>query len=111
MPFDRPIATSAELLASLERAAALIGRESRWCRGKEISADGRRCLIGALKAAGHAEQLIPLVLRAARRLKGFPYPRLDLFNDDLLTSHCDVIGALAEACREIGGAPEQRSSL
>lgn len=101
MPLDTLPSATSGLLASIDRAAALLSVERRWCRRQEISATGQRCLIGALKDAGHADQLIPLVLGAAKRLTGFPYARLDLFNDDLLTSHQHIVAALAEARREI----------
>jgi hypothetical protein len=103
MPFDPLEPAISDLLAAIDRAAALLSAERRWCRRQEISATGQRCLIGALKDAGHADRLIPAVLRAANRVTGFPYARLDLFNDDLLTSHRHVLAALADAHREILG--------
>jgi hypothetical protein len=107
MPFDDIGNPSVqELRHALDHAAAMLTKESQWCRREEATADGRRCLLGALKAAGHADRLAPVVLRAAIRLSRFPYRRLDVFNDDMLTDHRRLIAVLAEARRELENAGE-----
>jgi hypothetical protein len=110
MPFDHHESpTTEELCSAVERAAALLATERQWCRREEASADGRHCLIGALKAAGHADRLAPVVLDAAVKVSGFPYRRLDLFNDDILTHHRRVLAALAEARRAVERSAGERA--
>lgn len=101
MPFDVSPGHTPALLEAMDRTIALLRDEARWGRREETSADGRFCLIGALKAAGGGEQLFAVVLSAARRITRFPYPRLDLFNDDLVTSHRHIMAVLQAARQEI----------
>jgi hypothetical protein len=105
MPFDGSPARTAGLLMAVDRTIELLRDEARWGRREETSADGRYCLIGALKAAGGGERLVAVVLSAARRITRFPYPRLDLFNDDPVTSHRHIMAVLQEARQEIASSP------
>jgi hypothetical protein len=89
----------AAVTALLEDARALIVTEERWVQGAYRRFPGRRCAIGALRAAAaRLDDLTPawaahaLLIEIARKRR---FTCVEALNDH--SSHADVIGAFDEA--------------
>ena len=101
MPFDgRDIGTHNPAVRKLDRAIDLLRYEDRWCKNHLRTADGRRCLLGALTDA-RARSLSPSVLTAAKELTGKTYTRVESFNDDETTEHGLVLAVLHRAREDL----------
>jgi hypothetical protein len=114
MPFDGTDLTMLEnpTLLKLGQVERLLATEQQWCKGSLQDSDGRRCLVGAMKAAEARQILEPIVLRAAREVGGKRYWRIEFFNDDPRTTHDDVLRVLRRArenvIAEIAGASHRQ---
>lgn len=114
MPFDGTDLTILEnpTLLKLGQVERLLATEQQWCKGSLQDGDGRRCLVGAMKAAEARQILEPIVLRAAREVGGKRYWRIEFFNDDPRTTHADVLRVLRRArenvIAEMAGASHRR---
>ena len=99
MPFDGTDLTILEnpTLLKLGQVERLLATEQQWCKGSLQDSDGRRCLMGAMKAAEARQMLEAIMLRAAREVGGKRYWRVEFFNDDPRTTHADVLRVLRRA--------------
>lgn len=80
----------------LDRILALLRTADRWCQGAMERDGGRRCMIGAMRAA-HAELLLERpILHAIRQVTGHNYWRIESFNDSKATTHALVLEVLAK---------------
>jgi class 3 adenylate cyclase len=95
MPFDGTNYRHTEAVCRLDRAISLLAREDRWVKRALETADGRRCIMGALRAA-NAEMLEPFVCHAIEELVG---KRLTVvaFNDHHTTTHAMVMRVMTRA--------------
>jgi hypothetical protein len=107
--YDRRI----DALDRIDRAAALVAREEHWCKGRIYTEDGRRCLLGALKAVSGQAMLKAPVLQAIRQETGRHYASIPRFNDDLSTTHGTVLRVLERTRLNLasGTAEPSRSVL
>lgn len=89
MPFDGMNYRRTDAVGRLDHAIGLLATEDRWVKRVLETADGRRCIMGALRAA-NAEMLEPFVCRAIEELVG---KRLTVvaFNDHHATTHAMVM--------------------
>jgi hypothetical protein len=46
-----------EPLDKIDRVIDLLATEDRWCQGQLVTADGRRCILGAIRAVDGPESL------------------------------------------------------
>lgn len=97
MPFDGTDTFDTHPLAKLGAVERLLATEQQWCKGRLRDAHGRHCLVGAIEAVGGRQVLQKVVLQAAREVSGKRYWRIEFFNDDPRTTHCDVLQVLHRA--------------
>jgi hypothetical protein len=88
-------------LAKLGAVEGLLSNKERWCKGKLRDSSGRHCLIGAMQAVEGRHALEPIILRAARKVGGKHYWRIEFFNDDPGTTHAHVLRVLRRAREDI----------
>ncbi|HZB91024.1 MAG TPA: hypothetical protein VE397_06260 [Stellaceae bacterium] len=93
MPFDGIDRGRVDVLDKMDRVISLLANEQRWCKRYIRTADGRRCILGALADAG-AQSLKGPVLLAVCEVTGRDYQRIEAFNDDPLTTHAQVMRVL-----------------
>lgn len=97
MPFDGTnFGDRNPLIAKLDRVVELLRTEDQWCQGRLSTADGRRCLLGALDEVQARTLLAPHIRLAIREVTGRPYQRIDRFNDHHHTSHRLVLTVLSQ---------------
>jgi len=101
MPFDGTDFAASDAVRKIDRVIELLETEERWCKGLLKSADGRRCILGALQDAKAGRTLEASVLRAIRDITGQRYFRIPVFNDDPRTSHALVMTVLRSARHRI----------
>jgi len=101
MPLDCLSFSENPLLAKLGRVERLLATEHQWCKGKLHDADGRYCLVGAIEATDGWPEVARVILRAVREVSGRRYWRIESFNDDLRTTHADVLAVLRQARENI----------
>ena len=97
MPFD---GTAVEIpwiaLEKIDRIFALLRTADRWCQGAMERDGGRRCMIGAMRAA-HAELLLERpILHAIKQVTGHNYRCIESFNDSKVTTHALVLEILTK---------------
>ena len=95
MPFDGTSFHRSDAIGRLDRAIGLLAHEDLWVKRALETADGRRCIMGALRAA-NAETLEPFVCHAIEEFVG---KRLTVvaFNDHHATTHAMVMQVLGRA--------------
>jgi hypothetical protein len=95
MPFDG-LANERQqyLLDRLDAVSDLLSSEQKWCKRRMRTADGGRCLLGALIDAKARWLLYRPVVVAAREVTGRHYSHVESFNDDSVTSFAEVQAVL-----------------
>lgn len=93
-------------LDKIDRVIDLLASEERWCQRQLATADGRRCIMGAIQAVDGAGMLTRPVSIAVRQVTGHHFSRLarfniQRFNDDALTTHGLVMAVLLHARENI----------
>lgn len=101
MPFDGTVYQQFDTLAKLDQVTALLAEERHWCKGRLVTEDGRRCLLGAIKAASAQTQLKGPILLAIRQVTQRPFKTIPRFNDDAATTHETVLCVLRQARQNI----------
>ncbi|MGH7014689.1 MAG: DUF6197 family protein [Stellaceae bacterium] len=103
MPFDGTDYARSEAIARLDRAIGLLANERSWVKRVLETADGRRCIMGALRTAD-AQMLEPFVCAAIEELTG---KRLNVvaFNDTAGTTHAMVLQVMLRS-RELVAAAD-----
>jgi hypothetical protein len=100
MPFDGSGGTHLPLVQVIDRVIELLSSGDRWCQDY-INYYDRRCIVGAMAEVHGALSLNMPILHAAEEVTGRPFWRIELFNDDLWTSHALVLRALYRARENI----------
>ena len=102
MPYDGTRYFHSDAIARLDRAIDLLASEDRWVKHVLETADGRRCIMGALRTAD-AQMLERFVCTAIEELVG---KRLNIvaFNDSRDTTNAMVIHVLTRARQLVAGA-------
>jgi len=102
MPFDGTgYEGRIEALDKMDKVIDLLAREDRWCKKQLRSYDGRRCILGAMMAAGATAVLKEPILLAIKQIIGRGYLRIEAFNDHPLTTHALVLRVLYRARENI----------
>lgn len=96
MPFDGTDCQVSQALEKLDHVIAHLATPDRWCKGVEETPDGRRCIIGALRAYDAQPLLQPIILRAIAEVTGC-HRTVQEFNDKLSTSHALMLTVLRRA--------------
>ena len=86
-----------ETLEKIDKVIELLGDERRWCQKQLQTLDGRRCILGAMKAADATYVLKAPILRAIKQVTGRNHLRIEVFNDHPLTTHALVVQVLHRA--------------
>ena len=102
MPLDDArFGRNVEALEKMDKVLDLLATEDRWCKGKLVSLDGRRCIIGALQAVDGTTLLLAPIRLAIQQVTGQPFRRIEVFNDHRSTTHALVIAVLLRARENI----------
>lgn len=101
MPFDGNEFIQYHAIEKIEGVIALLATESQWCKGRLRSADGRYCVVGAMRAAEAYPLLKPAVLQAISEVTGRNYAHIQVFNDQPSTTHAMVLAVLHRARHNI----------
>ena len=97
MPLDGTGFRGNGRLEKIDAVIGLLADERRWCQGKLVSEDGKRCILGAIQAAGAVGELERPILLAIKQVTGHRYHRIESFNDARSTSHALVVQVLYRA--------------
>lgn len=98
MPFDgSEYEQPRNPLFKIEQVIDLLTTENRWCKNRLETDDGRRCIVGAMKAVDAAYVLYKPILGAIKDVTGQTYCRIETFNDDPHTTHERVLQVLYQA--------------
>jgi len=97
MPFDSD-STVVEIpriaLEKIDQIFALLRTADRWCQGAMERDGGRRCVVGAMRAA-HAELMLERpILHAIKQVTGHNHRCIESFNDCETTTHAMVLEVL-----------------
>jgi hypothetical protein len=113
MPFDGTLyQPRIDAIGKIDQVIDLLSSETRWCKGRIYTDDGRRCLLGALKAANAQSALKGPVLAAIRQVTGRHFASIPRFNDDLSTTHATVLQVLHQTRANLeAGLHEPRPGL
>lgn len=105
MPFDGTgYGYSGLALEKIDRVIALLATSDKWCQGRMQTRDGRRCILGAMRAA-HAEIILAVpICQAIHEVAGRTYSHIEQFNDHRTTSHALVLQVLHQARESIRAA-------
>ena len=99
MPFDAlPDHRQRYLLQKLAIVSDMLSTEQKWCKNRLHGPDGSRCLVAALYDARARLVLYQPMLRAARKVTGTRYLRLNNFNDAAETRF-DTVQAVLDRVR------------
>ena len=110
MPFDGTgFAVSDTRFNKIDDVISLLAKPEKWCKGMETTPDGRFCIRGALMAVD-AVNLRPVILEAIQEIAGKKYKWIEVFNDDLVTTHRMVLRVLVHARDLIGQQATVHSS-
>ena len=95
-----------EPLDKIDRVIDLLATEERWCQGQLVTADGRRCIFGAIRAVDGTQALTRPISVAIRQVTGRRFGWIDShniprFNDDQATTHALVMTVLLRARENI----------
>jgi hypothetical protein len=98
MPFDGAgYEVRDRMLDQIDRVIALLATEDKWCKRMLESRDGRRCILGAMRAADAMIELTAPILQAIEQVTGRRYMRIEIFNDHSSTTHPLVLRVLHQA--------------
>jgi hypothetical protein len=98
MPFDGTgYEDRFEALEKIDKVIELLSDERRWCKKQLQTIDGRRCILGAMKAADATYVLKAPILQAIEQVTGRGDERIEMFNDHPLTTHALVVRVLHQA--------------
>lgn len=102
MPFD-PIDHELRYRAieKIGQVIALLEAEERWCKHRLKTADGRMCILGAVREADGELLLYAPILRAIREVTGHGYRQIEHFNDSWIASHELVLDVLERARHDL----------
>jgi hypothetical protein len=81
----------------MDRVIDLLSDERRWCKQRLQTDDGRHCIAGAIIAVGGGVDLRKPIQLAIRQVTGHRRSRIEVFNDDPLTTHALVVKVLRQA--------------
>src|ERR1700694_3585118 len=84
-------------LDKMHQVIDLLGDEMRWCKARLETPDGRHCIAGAIIAVGGGVDLRKPIQLAIRQVTGHRRSRIEVFNDDPLTTHALVVKVLLQA--------------
>jgi hypothetical protein len=84
-------------LDKIEQVIDLLAKEERWCKGQLVTQDGRRSIVGAVRAVDGDSVLVRPILLAIRQVTGRRFAGIESFNDDPETTHQLVLKALFQA--------------
>lgn len=102
MPFDGVDNTARDLaLAKMDRVISLLAHEHQWCKQQLRTRSGKHCIQGAMIEADATNELREPILTAIRQVTGRDYARIEMFNDQPLTTHALVLTVLRQARRSI----------
>ena len=87
----------------LDEVIGLLSGPERWCQRRLRTADGRRCLLGAIRETQALSLKLP-ILRAIQEITGKEYWRIESFNDDPTTTHDSVLQVLQRARQNLARA-------
>ena len=96
MPFDGSEYPISKALEKMDRVITLLSKPDRWCKGTERTADGRHCIVGALRAYEAQRLLQPAIMQAIAEVTG-RHSAVQEFNDRLSTSHDLIVEVLHRA--------------
>jgi hypothetical protein len=96
MPFDGAGVVVPDRLNQIENVIQLIDAPEKWCKGRRRKRDGRFCVYGALVEV-NARSLTPVLLQAIHEVTGRRYYCVEVFNDDIGTTHAVVLRVLNRA--------------
>ncbi len=95
MPFDgSEYEVRNPVLDQIDRVIALLATEDKWCKRVLQSTDGRRCILGAMRAADAVIELRAPILQAIEQVTGRRYRCIESFNDHGTTTHPLVLRVL-----------------
>jgi hypothetical protein len=98
MPFDGTVYEGrVRSLDKMDKVIDLLSDETRWCKRKLQTPDGRYCIVGAMMAVDAVSELRKPILLAIDQVTGRHYPSIETFNDHLLTTHALVLKVLGRA--------------
>jgi len=102
MPFDGKTGDGRyDALDKIDRVIGLLSRKERWCKQQLRTRDGRRCIQGAMMEADATIVLKQPILLAIRQITRRDYARIEMFNDQPLTTHTLVLQVLHQARQNI----------
>ena len=95
-----------EPLDKIDRVIDLLATEDRWCQGQLATADGRRCIMSAIRAVDGTQALTRPISIAIRQVTDRRFGWIDSyniprFNDDAATTHPLVQRVLFQARENI----------
>jgi hypothetical protein len=98
MPFDGTVYEGrVRSLDKMDRVIDLLSDERRWCKQRLQTDDGRYCIAGAIIAVGGGFDLRKPIQLAIKQVTGNRRSRIEVFNDDPLTTHALVVKVLLQA--------------
>jgi hypothetical protein len=102
MPFDGVGDSAAgAAVAKIDRVIRLLAREQQWCKQQTHTRSGKRCLRGAMMDVDAAFELDRPIKLAIRQVTGRDYAKIEMFNDQPLTTHALVLAVLRQARQNI----------
>jgi len=103
MPFDNlGQELRLQALEKVSRVIDLLSSKERWCKGALKTADGRMCILGAVREADAELLLYAPILRAIREVTGYGYRQIEQFNDGWVATHPLVLAVLEQTRQNLG---------
>jgi hypothetical protein len=98
MPFDGAVFEGrVRSLDQMDKVIDLLGDETRWCKRKLETPDGRHCIAGATVAVGATTEIKKAIFLAIEQVTGDYYRSIEAFNDHPRTTHALVVRVLHRA--------------
>jgi hypothetical protein len=88
-------------LDQIDRIIALLATEDKWCKGALQRADGRRCILGAMRAVDALIALKASIMQAIEQVTGCCCWSIESFNDHKTTTHPLVLRVLHQTRENI----------
>jgi hypothetical protein len=102
MPFDgTDYFPRVKALEKIDQVITLLHSEECWCQGALQKADGRRCILGAMKAVEGTQILTKPILLAIWEVTGREYTMINVYNDRRMTTYPQVMEVLHQARQNI----------
>ncbi len=95
MPFDGTNYVRSDAIGRIDAAIGFLAHEDRWAKRVLETSDGRRCIMGALRAA-NAQMFEPFIIDAIEELTGRRV-KVVTFNDRYITTHAAVMRVMQRA--------------